>query len=137
MQKLTALWRTLFVGKPHHGWVQFFRYGLVGGVAAFFDIGSLYLLVSGLHVHYLVAVAVAFIIGVTVNYLLSIRWVFTSSDKKKLEFALFVLIGIGGLGLNELLIWALVEFAHAHYIGAKLVAVIVVLIWNFGLRKVL
>lgn len=127
----------LFVEKSDHGFIQFFRYLFVGGFAALTDIGTLFAATEFLHIHYLVSAALAFVVGTIVNYVLSILWIFRSSRDYKKEIPLFTLIGAGGLVLNELILWALVDHASIHYLVAKLVSVGVVLFWSFTLRRML
>jgi putative flippase GtrA len=135
--RVIVLYRVLFVDKAKSGFVQFFRYGFVGGFSAIVDIGSLYILTSYFHVFYLLSAAIAFILGTIVNYLLSVAWVFQRSGKIRVEFALFTLIGLGGLCLNELIIWFCVSKLGLYYLVAKLIAVSVVVIWSFALRRAL
>jgi putative flippase GtrA len=118
---------------------QFLRYLVVGGVATLADFGTLALLTSGFGWHYLQSAAVAFGVGTAGNYALSIRWVFEERAVKNhlLEFVLFLLIGLAGLGINQLLLWKLTDGLHVHYLQSKLVATAVVLVWNFSARKLL
>lgn len=69
--------RALFVEKTDNPFLQLFRYVFVGGIAAVFDFGTLYLLDEFCRIHHLLAAAVAFLVGVTVNYLISKQFVFT------------------------------------------------------------
>ena len=130
-------YRLLFVAKTNNGLVQLFRYGFVGGFSAVVDAGSLYLFTSKGHVHYLISAALAFVFGTIVNYILSILWIFEKSSNFKAEFTLFTLIGLGGLGLNELIIWIAVSKMHIFYMLAKLISVSIVVFWSFTLRKFL
>jgi putative flippase GtrA len=116
---------------------QLCRYSFVGAIAFAFDFGSLFILAHFLGVHYLAAAGIAFLIGLSVNYVLSIKWVFNrrSIGDKRIEFLLFVLIGLAGLGLNELFIWFFTETAHIHYLASKVVSTVFVYLWNFFARK--
>jgi putative flippase GtrA len=118
---------------------QLLRYAVVGGIAFVIDFGSLWLLTELAGIHYLLSAAIAFILGLTTNYLLSITWVFgrRSLENKWLEFGIFALIGIVGLGLNELIIWFFTEWVHFHYLVSKIVSTIVVFLWNFFVRRYL
>lgn len=127
----------LFKGKTNHGLVQFFRYGFVGGISAVADIGSLYAFTEFFNFHYLISAAMAFIIGTVVNYTLSVLWIFETSGKWRAEIGLFTLIGFGGLLLNELILWVLVDHVGVFYVVAKLISVSMVMFWSFGLRKLL
>lgn len=116
--------------------IQFFRYFIVGGIATVFDIGFLYFFTEFLLIYYLVSAALAFLVGVIVNYTLSKLWVF---DKSRYsfgpEFIIFFIIGIVGLGLNELILYVSVEFFSLWYMTAKIISVIIVFCWNFFARK--
>lgn len=127
--------KDFLVRKPQGTVPQFIRYVFVGGVAAAVDSGSLYLLHSQLAVHFLVAAAIGFLLGLLINYLISIAWVFESTGNLKQEFALFAMIGVGGLGWTELIMWTSVKIAHFPVMAAKLIALALVLVWNFGMRK--
>lgn len=127
----------LFINKTDNISIQFIRYTIVGGVAFAFDFGSLVILTEFLKVYYLVSAAIAFSVGLTVNYILSISWVFKtrSIDTEWIEFIVFLLIGIVGLGLNELFIWFFTDIAHIHYLVSKIISTGFVYVWNFLARK--
>jgi len=116
---------------------QLLRYALVGGVAYLADFGALVVLTELLGVHYLVSAALGFLIGLVTNYTLSTAWVFRTRrfNRKFTEFSIFAVIGFGGLGLNELLIWVFTGLAHVHYLHAKIISTGFVLLWNFSVRK--
>jgi putative flippase GtrA len=117
--------------------IQLYRYAIVGGIAFAFDFASLFALTHFLGVHYLVSAAVAFVIGILVNYALSTAWVFTrrSVQSKRVEFLVFALVGVAGLGLNTLFMWFFTEIARFHYLLSKIVSAMLVYLWNFFARK--
>lgn len=119
--------------------VQLLKYGVVGAIAFGVDYGSLWLLTEVAGVHHLVSAAIAFILGLTCNYLLSTAWVFGESRLKSTaaEFTAFALIGVVGLGLNELIIFLIADVAEVHYMIAKLVSTALVFFWNFFARRFL
>ncbi len=127
--------KQLFIGKPKSSSLQFFRYVFVGGAAALIDTGALYLLNVQFGVNHLLAAAFGFFLGLLVNYLISIAWVFESRGKYKEELVLFTLIGAGGLVLTEIIMWATVNVAKSPVLIGKFIALFLVLIWNFGMRK--
>ena len=55
---------------------QFIRYFIVGGIAFIADFGALFLLKEWGGLNYLFSATLAFIIGIIINYQLSICWVF-------------------------------------------------------------
>jgi putative flippase GtrA len=116
---------------------QFYRYALVGGIAFCFDFGALFVLSRFLGIHYLISAVIAFLIGLAVNYALSTAFVFAKSsvENKGIAFLIFALIGVAGLGLNELFIWLFTEIAGLHYLLSKVVSTAFVYLWNFFARK--
>lgn len=135
--RLSQLLRMLFLGKSQHGLVQLFRYIFVGGFSAIVDTGTLYGATTVLHINYLISAALAFILGTIVNYFLSVLWVFQSSGKLSKEITLFTLVGLGGLGLNELILWILHGHLGIHVLVAKFISVSIVVIWSYSLRRLL
>ena len=116
---------------------QLIRYGFVGGIAFVADYSSLYTLTEWFGLQYLVSAAVAFIIGLTINYLLS-NWIVFSTHRLQnrwIEFAIFAVIGIIGLGLNEAIMYVCCEKIGMHYMVAKLISTALVFLWNFFVRK--
>lgn len=90
-------------------------------------------------VHYLVAAPVGFALGLGLVYLLSVRWVFAERRlaNARVEFAVFALIGLAGMGINELVIYAGVDRFALGPVPAKLVSAGLVFCFNFASRKFL
>jgi putative flippase GtrA len=87
----------------------------------------------------LVAAAGGFIAGLAVNYALSSKYVFKNSKLKSrtLEFVMFGVVGLIGLGILSLSMWLLVSVLGVQYLIAKCLATVVVYVWNFVGRKAL
>lgn len=130
---------TLFIAPTNNTLLQLFRYGFVGGVAFVVDYGSLYVLTEFLSVPYLWSAAIAFILGLVTNYLLSISWVFkkNATMQRWQEFLFFAIIGVIGLGFNELIMYVGTDMLHLHYMLSKLISTVIVFFWNFFARKYL
>lgn len=123
--------------------MQFFKFGIVGGIAFVVDYGIMVFLKEVFGVYYLIASTISFSISTVVNYLLSMRYVFVSRDdiKKRTEFLSFVVLSIIGLGINQLVMYLMTDVIIGDrlkrgYLIAKLVATAIVMIWNFITRKV-
>lgn len=116
---------------------EFLRYFFASLLALAADAGALYLLTSYAGVPYLYSGAAAFLLGLTVVYLLSISWVFEHrvSHNPWLEFGIFALIGIVGLGINELVLYVFTGIFGWYYLLSKAASVVVVFSWNFIARK--
>jgi len=118
---------------------QFLKYVLVGGIAFILDFTTLFALTEFAGLYYLVSATCGFVLGLAVNYLLCIRWIFSfrSLTNASHEFALFALVGVLGLLLNNALLYVQTEFLGFHYLASKLVAAAVILMFNFSLRRYL
>lgn len=112
----------------------------------------------------LIGALFGFVISVIVNYLLSMKWVFVRKEdmNRGKEFTIFVVLSLIGLGLNELIIlgcmklienvgWCSDFTAWCQHIGSyvydftfegmatagsKIIATILVMIFNFVTRKI-
>lgn len=117
----------------------FCKYLLAGGMAFVVDFATLFFCRDLLGLHYLLAAALGFIVGLVAVYVASNKWVFDRrrmKEKKTLEFSIFALIGVIGLGWTMLFMWVFVDLLSIHYLLAKLVTTGLVLVWNFGARKI-
>jgi putative flippase GtrA len=130
---------SLFKGETDNTLIQLFRYTVVGGLAFVIDFGALFSLTEFCHVHYLVSAALAFTLGLATNYGLSVLWVFNKRAVRNalVEFVIFALLGVMGLGINELTMYSLTELAGFHYLASKLFATGLTYVWNFVSRKLI
>ena len=131
--------KTFLREKPDSLIGQLFRYAIVGGISFVVDYGSLWLLTEKAGLPYLWSAAIAFILGLICNYLLSTAWVFGESRIKNAwgEFLAFAIIGVIGLGLNELIMYACTDGLGFHYMLSKIVSTGIVFFWNFLARRFL
>lgn len=121
---------------------QFLRYLVTGGLAFVVDFGLFALCLYVFEWHYLLANLVGLVAGLVLNYAMSILWVFTacerSLEKRRVtEFSLFALVGIAGVGINQLLMYGMVDGLEFNEMISKMVAAVLVLMWNFGARKLM
>lgn len=118
---------------------QFAQYVVVGGLAFVVDFYTLFALTNHAGVHYLVSATAGFLLGLLINYLICIRWIFDfrSIPDARREFMFFAGVGVAGLALNNGLIYALTEWAGIHYLGSKILAAALILVFNFSLRRAL
>ncbi len=119
---------------------QFTKIGVVGFLAFLIDYAVLMVLTQALDWDPVLSAAISFVISVVFNYLASMQYVFTRRDdlSRRKEFALFVVLSVIGLGINEIVIWV---GTAAFGVGAlavtatKVVATVIVALWNFWSRK--
>ena len=118
--------------------IQFFRALIVGGIAFLGDFMALYGFTEWAQINYLYSACLGFVLGVFINYLLSIYWVFPARRVKNhyMEFLLFVIIGLMGISLNLAILYGLTEELQIYYLYSKIIATVVIFIFNFGVRKI-
>ena len=126
----------LFIEPTSNLMIQVFRGLFVGGIAFIADAGLLWIIsLTGLH--YLLCAVFGFLLGVTVNYLLSVRFVFKekASVGKAGEITVYVIVGIVGLGLTAALMWFFTDIIGIFFMISKCITALLVYAWNFFSRK--
>ncbi len=126
-------------GKAVTGFEEFWRYLIVSGVALVVDFSLLIGLTEFFGMHYLWSGAAGFLTGAGVAYMGSVRWVFVHRrlSSPSQEMTLFALIGVGGLGVNEVALWSLTDLLALHYGLSKVGAAGASFLFNFAVRKYL
>ena len=128
---------------------QFIKFGFVGGLCFLIDFG-LYSLCNYVGIQYLVSGIIGFTVSVIVNYYLSMRYVFERRNdlSREREFAIFVVLSVIGLVLNEVLLFVCIDGVYYHNtymmstmnhqtakMLAKVFATGIVMLYNFISRK--
>lgn len=90
----------------HSGFWQFVRFGMVGVVATVVDTAVMLCAYTRLHQSEDISVAAGYSFGLIICYVLSIVWIFPSRNvkDKRVEFAVFMLIGAVGYVLTALVV---------------------------------
>lgn len=129
----------LIAGQASNTFIQFLRYSCVGGIAFVIDFGSLYILTEYAGFYYIVSATISFLLGLVINYVLSTIWVFAESrfNKRLAEFLIFAIIGLIGLGLNNLFLYIFTDKLNLYYMVSKLITAALVMLWNFFARKII
>lgn len=117
---------------------QFFSYFIVAIVALAADFFVLELMVRVLGFSVVLAAIPAFFVGAFVNYSLSIRFVFSERrlmSKKVLEFTVFMVVGLLGLAITQLVLHVGVEVLSVNLEVVKTLAAGATFASNFLIRK--
>ena len=131
---------------------QILRYACAGFLSVLIDFLLLHVLTEYLHIHYWFSAGFSYTASTLLNYFVTTRLVFASQDhtRETTMFQIFVVIGLIGLGLNQILIYAITEYANLNvltslsssiglnlrrYIWAKVFAGSVVFFWNFYAKR--
>ncbi|WWR15322.1 GtrA family protein [Lachnospiraceae bacterium JLR.KK008] len=130
---------------------QILKFGVVGFLAFFIDFGIFKLLSSVFGINYLIANFFGFTISLVFNYVASMKFVFERRDNidKRAEFAVFTVLSVIGLVLNELIIFLCIGGIYDHMPAlaaalsrqwaetfGKVIATGIVMVYNFITRKI-
>lgn len=129
--------KKLFVGKTNKTLIHVFRSILSSNLGFYVDFGLLAFLVEILGLNYLVAASVSFTAGTTLTYFFSVRWIFARRNvrDRRIEYLLFIAVGVIGVLLNGALLWVFTELVGVHYLLSKIIVSGAVFFWNFFARK--
>ncbi len=116
---------------------QIIKFGFVGFLCFFIDYGIMVFLTEVAHINYLISCGCSFSVSVIVNYILSIKYVFDADKNanKIREFLVFLILSIGGLIINQIVMWIAVDGIGIHYMLSKIGATAIVMVYNFITRK--
>ena len=117
---------------------QFMKFGIVGVIAFVIDYGVMIFLTEVFGVPYLISTTISFVVSVIFNYFASMRFVFKRKDdmSRRREVIIFIVLSVCGLGINDLLMWLMVDSLYIDYRLSKIVVTVVVAVWNFVTRKI-
>lgn len=116
---------------------QFLKFAAVGIFSFMVDWLLLVILTEGFGIDYLVSTTVSFLVSVSLNYALSMKYVFEHRDdmSRKREFTIFAILSCIGLGLTDVLMFAGVTILNIAYQAMKVIATFCVTWYNFFTRK--
>lgn len=114
---------------------QFIRFALVGGSGVFVNLAVYSASIYLLHFHYLLAATLSFMVAMTNNFILNLRWTFKTHNQgirairdQYLRYAMVTLISYA---INMAALWVLVDLWHWHKITAQLAAIFITTLSNF------
>ena len=138
VKKCLHLFRIHLSPKTEKLFIQIFKFTIVGGTAFLIDFVLLYLFKEWFHLPVLLANTLSFTVSVIYNYIASVQWVFEVDHEKsaKKQFIVFIFLSVIGLLLNDLIVWLSVEELRIYYLLAKIIATVIVMIFNFITRKI-
>ncbi len=122
---------------------RFIKFALVGALGMVVDLSILNLLHGVLGWHLLLANTISFSAAVLSNFTWNRLWTFPETRDRPVHTQLtqFAVVSVIGLGINNIILWkmyqVLTPFLDApwDYNAAKIIAIGVVLFWNFGANR--
>jgi glycosyltransferase involved in cell wall biosynthesis len=119
--------------------LQIVKFLITGTIAAFLNIALLYLLTEYARLWYLASSVVSFLIALAANFAMQKYWTFrsTSGGDTRRQLPSFVLLQLVNLGLNSLLLFALVEYLHVWYVFAQFIVSLLLACFTFVVNRAL
>jgi len=115
--------------------LKFIKFCAVGFSGMILDFGTTWILKEKFRINKYISSSTGFILAATSNYLLNRYWTFHSGNRQvATEYLSFMLIATAGLGINNFVIFVLHDKMKLNFYIAKVFAVGVVTIWNFGMN---
>jgi putative flippase GtrA len=122
---------------------RFLKFAVVGIIGMVVDLSVLTLARELLGVSLSLAVGIGFSTAVLSNFTWNRLWTFPESRQRPLATQLvqFIIINVIGLGINEVVVLGLHPvFLHVlndppAYLGAKIIAIGIVLFWNYFVNR--
>jgi putative flippase GtrA len=113
-------------------WWQLLKFGIVGGSGYLINLAVFSVLVDNLGVHHAIAAIGAFAVAVTSNFLWNRYWTFGPGDGSAgFQAARFFAVSLASLGLNLVVLEALVSGGTVGDLTAQAIAVAVAMPFNF------
>ena len=118
---------------------QIMTFGVVGVLCCVIDYGLMIFLTEVFGISYLISSGISFSVSVIVNYKLSLKFVFKTDENRNkiIEFIIFVVLSVIGLGINQVLMWICVDKLHIFYMISKIGVTAAVMVYNFITRKLI
>ena len=127
--------KRLIFGKQHCPKIQFIRYFFVGATAAVVDLVVFTVCVRLFDIGYIISAFIGYMLGLAVNHTLCLLWVFSRKHGSAREISMVVGIALGGLLWTWILLFVFIDLFAIDSVVAKVISQIIVLAWNFGMRK--
>lgn len=108
------------------------KFGSVGISGMLVDFSITWICKDKLRINKYIANTIGFLLAATSNYILNRIWTFQSNNRQiTKEYVSFLSISLIGLGINNLVIYVLIEKLDLNFYISKIIATGVVVIWNF------
>ena len=117
---------------------QLIKFGIVGVISTLLDYGLMIFFTEVFGVPYLLSSTLSYAISLIFNFFASMKYVFHGREdmSRAKQFVFFAVLCLMGMGIDQLVLWLIVENAGIDYRISKILATLVVMVWNFVTRKI-
>ena len=114
---------------------QFVRFALVGGSGVFVNLAIYSSSIYVLHFHYLLAATISFLVAMTNNFILNLRWTFKTHNRGiraiRDQYLRYAMVTLVSYVINMVVLWVLVDLWLFHKIPAQMTAILITTLSNF------
>jgi len=115
--------------------MRLFKFLIVGASGAIISLTTLYLLTDIVGLHYLLSYLIAGTLSISNNYFWNSIWTFKDKKASKAGLGKYALVGIGTLGLKELIMFFMVGVTGMWYMASATILIILASLINFILSR--
>ena len=113
---------------------QLIIYGIIGSFSAFLDF-LVYTVLISIGLFYIQANCISVLVGIGTSFLLNRHFNFKVKDAVLRRFVIFLVIGIAGLMLSNLILYSCIEWLDWDKLLSKLLSIVLVALFQFILNK--
>lgn len=124
-----------FIVRVYKKFRNLILYGVIGSFTSFLDFCVFTALTSLEGFHYLFANCVSVFVGITTSFLLNRSYNFKVKDHSKKRFLIFLVVGLSGLVLSNIILYVGIDLMYGNELIVKLASIILVVGFQFLLNK--
>ncbi len=110
-------------------------YGIIGCCSSGLDFLLFTLFVSVLEWHYIPSNCISILAGITTSFTLNRNYNFKVKDKTRKRFGIFLVVGLSGMVLSNIILWICIEQMHINAIISKFLSIVLVVFFQFLINK--
>jgi len=115
---------------------KFIIYCFFGGIAALVYLGLMYVFTSIIGIYYILSVIISQPFAILTNFFLNKYYNFRiHTQKTYTQLIKFTIVVVGGIGLNVLFVYILVEFFKIFYLLGAFISTLLVAIYSYLFHK--
>lgn len=129
MQKLKVL--LLYIWKRFRNLIL---YGIIGCCSSSIDF-AVFSLLESIGLYYIVANCASVLVGISTSFILNRRYNFKVKDNTTKRFAIFLLVGLLGLFVSNIILYFCIEQIDLDKMLSKVLSILLVVFFQFLLNK--
>ena len=123
------------IKRIYHKFRHLILYGLIGSLSSGLDFLVYTLLVSVLSTNYILANCISVVVGIVTSFTLNRSYNFKVTNKTAQRFSIFILVGLSGMLLSNLILYCCVDLMHINKVTSKLLSIVPVVLLQFLINK--